>query len=181
MIAFQAADGVVLLLLVAFGAWGAWKGSVRQIGTLLLLIAGFPLARQFGPSLESTVAKVISVHGFARQAVSWAVVYVAAVIAGGALLTALQPFLKRVRLGGPMERLLGALLGIVQGAVFLTVFGFGALVSCSGPDCPSWIAGFERSTAAKAMNGIRGGLARVVELPPWLAERVSGAAERIEG
>lgn len=177
LLALQAVDAVALVLLAAFTAWGALRGALRQILSLVLLVGAFPVAAHYGPRIEDTVVKAVSATGSDVPAIAWLAVFAGVLIAGGVLLALLQPLLRRVRLGG---RLVGALLGVVHGTVVLTVLAYGLLASFHGEGRPGWIRGLERSVAARAIGFVGEGLGSVVDLPPWLEQRVEEVNTRVE-
>ncbi len=102
--------GTVLILL------GFAKGAARISFGLLALVAGFFVAARFQ---EPVAAKIMTVGLGAAPAVvlSWAVLYLGTVAAGGFLGWVLSRALRAVRLGWA-DRMGGASIGAVAGAVF---------------------------------------------------------------
>jgi uncharacterized membrane protein required for colicin V production len=176
-VAFLAADAVALILLVAFTLWGAWRGTLRLLLTLVILWCAFPLAARFGPRIEHAVIEAVSATGADLRGVAWLVVFAGVVLAGGVVLGLLQPLLGRVRPGG---RWPAALLGFVHGAVVLTVIGYALLVGLDTDARPSWIRDLERSTAARGIRVVGSAVQGVVPLPHWLREDVKAVDARLE-
>jgi len=176
--ALVAVDLAVLTLLVAFAAWGAWRGTLRQVLGLGLLAAAFPLAARLGPRLESSVVKVVSATGTDVPALAWLVAFVSVVLAGGVVLALLQPLLGRVRPGG---RTSAAVFGVLYGAVVLTVLGYSVLIGFDAHDRPRWVEDLERSTSVQGMQVVASTLRDALPVPPWLARRLDLADARIDG
>ena len=165
----------IAVLLAAFALWGAWRGTLRQILTLTLLWVAFPLATRYGPRLEESVVKAVSASGSDVRAISWLVVFAGVLVAGGVLLAVLQPLLGKVRPGG---RASAALLGLVHGAVVVTVLGYAVLFAFDeGTD---HVRKFERGPAAQGMQGVAGAVRSAVPLPPWLEKRRDAVDRRID-
>jgi uncharacterized membrane protein required for colicin V production len=163
-------DGIALGVLALFGIWGAFRGSLRQIGMLALAIGAILLATRFGPELESAVRKVITVDGDAVVLLAWATAYFAALVLGGVLLAILQPLLKRGKLPG--ERLLGGLLGVAHGAVLLCVVTLGLLLGFGGPDAAPWVQTLRTSRLADVAGRVGEAAVGTLPLPPALEQRL---------
>lgn len=169
-------DLTVLVLLAAFALWGAWRGTLRLVLALALLWVAFPLATRYGPRLEGSVVKAVSATGSDLRAIAWLVVFTGTLVAGGALLAVLQPALGRVRPGG---RATAALLGLVHGAVVLTVLGYAVLLGADPHQ--AHVRRFERGPAVQAMQVVASGIRRAVRLPPWMEKRLDAVDRRVDG
>lgn len=163
---------IALGVLLLFGGWGAFRGSLRQIGMLALAIGGIPLATRFGPDLETAVRKVVTVDGDAVVLLAWAAAYLAVLVLGGVVLAMLQPLLKRVKLPG--ERVVAAILGVAHGAVLLVVIVLGILFAFEGPDAPSWTRTLRASRVAGIAREVGEAVAGTLPLPPALEQRLTG-------
>lgn len=172
------ADAVLLGLLLLFALWGAMRGALRQILGLVVLGAAFPLAARFGPRIEPTVVKAVTVEGADLHLVAWAAVFAGVLIAGGAVIAALGPLLGSLAKKG---RGLGALLGLVKGVVVLTVLLHAALFAWRGPDRPDWIRAVESSHAAVVARQVRQGLEKLSAVPGPLERRIEAVDDRIAG
>jgi hypothetical protein len=173
--AFPVGDATVVALLAAFALWGAWRGAFRQLLSLVLLWLAFPVAARYGPRIEESVVKAVSASGADVRAIAWIVVFAGVLVAGGVLLALLQPVLGKVRPGG---RASAALLGLLHGAVVVTVLGYGALLALD-PGSPR-VREFERGPAAQGLQVVAGVVRRAVDLPPWLERRLDAVDLRID-
>lgn len=172
---FPLGDVGVLVLLAAFALWGAWRGTLRQLLSLTLLWAAFPIATRYGPRLEVSVVKAVSASGADVRAISWLAVFAGVLVAGGVILAVLQPLLGKVRPGG---RASAALLGLVHGAVVVTVIGY-AVLFASGGGSPH-VRAFERGPAAQGIQAVAGVVRSAVDLPPWLEKRMDAVDRRLD-
>lgn len=173
--AIPVGDLTVVALLAAFAVWGAWRGTLRQLLALGLLWVAFPLATRYGPRLEASVVKAVSASGSDVRALGWLVAFAGVLVAGGVILALLQPVLGRLRPGG---RATAALLGLVQGAVVVTVLGYAVLFALEG-HAPR-VRKFEHGPAAQGMQLVAGVVRSAVPLPPWLEKRLDEVDRRID-
>ena len=105
--------GVLLISLVV----GAWRGLVYELISLLSWFAAFVLAQWLAP----TVAPHLPMAGAGeslRYAAGFVVVFVASLFAGGLIAFLLKKLITAVGMR-PADRALGALFGLVRGAVLL--------------------------------------------------------------
>jgi uncharacterized membrane protein required for colicin V production len=168
-----------LLLLAGFAAWGAWRGSLRQAGSLLLLCGAFVLAGALGPRLEGAVAKVATLSEAEQVALAWVAAFVLALLLGGVLLSALQPWLRRLLPPGPVERWVGAALGVLHGILLLAVVGYGLLVAWPVAARPPWLARMESGPVGRGLVRVRQTVGGALPLPAWLETRLDGVDARI--
>jgi len=173
--AFPVGDVGVVGLLAAFALWGAWRGTLRQLLTLGLLGLAFPIATRYGPRIEESVVKAVSASGADVRAIAWLVVFAGVLVAGGVILALLQPLLGKLRPGG---RATAALLGLVHGAVVVTVLGYAVLLGSDGSS--PHVRLFERGPAVQAMQLVAQGVRAVVPLPPWLEKRLDAVDRRVD-
>ncbi|GAB5555962.1 MAG: hypothetical protein SchgKO_01750 [Schleiferiaceae bacterium] len=100
---------------------GLWKGFVAEITSLLALILGLIAAYFFSHIAAPYVKEWFELDSSATEIVSFitsfAVVYIAVLIAGKAL----EKFLDMIALGA-MDHLLGAVFGFLKYALFLSLF-----------------------------------------------------------
>lgn len=177
------ADGAVGVALLLFAAWGALRGGVRQILAVCVLVGGVFAAPLLGQLIESTLTKTVRLAPDEAQAAAWGVGLFAAWVVGAVLVSVLGTLFAPAL---PAARGLGALLGIVQGALLLLLAGqvFLGMTADSAPralpalsqsheaasaraDSP-WLDRARRSLSAEAVA--RGGRAvdRIVAFPPWI-------------
>jgi membrane protein required for colicin V production len=140
--------GVVAVSLI----WGAWRGLVREIISILGWIIAFLAANLFaGPLGESMPESIPSPE--LRVLVAFLVVFVAALAVATLLGLVLSKIVHAIGLGG-LDRTLGSLFGIARGA--LIVLAFALLAGLTDlPRQPLWrdsVAGAPLAQAAKAVK-----------------------------
>lgn len=165
-----------LLLLVVFGVLGGVKGAVRIIFGLVSLSAGYVLAAQYGGSLKAETWPIVK--GFEDPAqvgglVGCALVFILVILVGALLGRMLRKALSESNLGG-MDRLIGMLLGLAQGALWVAAL----VILLKALNLPPVNAELDRSLALEATRqlaanspGIASGKIRdfidtTLELPP---------------
>lgn len=112
-------DWVVLGVLLASVLFGAWRGLVYEVLSVLSWIAAFVLAQW----LAADVAAMLPMDEAAeavRYAAAFVVVFIAAVFAGALLAWVTKKLIESVGLR-PADRALGALFGLVRGVVLVLV------------------------------------------------------------
>jgi uncharacterized membrane protein required for colicin V production len=167
-----AIDLIALLVLLLFVVWGAVQGSLRQLASLVVLFVAFPGATRFGPRIEGSVVKAVTVSGGDLRMIAWAVVFLGVLLAGGVLVALCQPLLGRLARG---ERGLGALLGLLHGCGVLTLLVYAFLVAFPGAPRPRAIRALLESHAMVAAREIRGVVAPALVVPPWMERRLEVA------
>lgn len=140
--------GVVALSLI----WGAWRGLVREIISILGWIIAFLAANLFaGPLGESMPESIPSPE--LRVLVAFLVVFVAALAVATLLGLVLSKIVHAIGLGG-LDRTLGSLFGIARGA--LIVLAFALLAGLTDlPRQPLWrdsVAGTPLAEAATTVK-----------------------------
>lgn len=158
-------DAVVLGLLLAFAAWGAWQGVLRLLVALGSLVAAFPLAKTFGPAVEGIVVKAASVTNEEAVRVAWVAVFLGALLAGGLLFAVARPLVRRLPKPGLAQRLLAALLGGIHGALLIALTIQAMLLVLPGASVTADVA---RSRSAPISRAIVGRLLEVLPTPEWL-------------
>lgn len=112
-----ALDWIFLGVLLASLALGAWRGLIYEVLSVVSWIAAFILAQWFAPD----VAQKLPMTGAGeavRYAAGFVLVFVVSVLVGGLLAKLAQKIFSAVGLG-PADRALGAMFGLVRGAVLL--------------------------------------------------------------
>ena len=114
-------DWVFLAVLGLSFLLGAWRGLVYEVLSVLSWIAAFVVAQWLADDAAAWLPM-----GNAREplrlAAGFAVVFIAALFAGGMLAWAIKKLVEAVGLR-PMDRALGAAFGLVRGAVLLLAMG----------------------------------------------------------
>lgn len=98
--------------LVIMAVYGAWRGCIRQIGSVAGFLLGFLAARLFAP----TVTQTFEWPGFLSYALVFSAVFVAVEI----LARVLRLTVKMLLLG-PIDRLLGLLVGAAKWLLFASL------------------------------------------------------------
>ncbi|AGX88611.1 CvpA family protein [Candidatus Symbiobacter mobilis] len=110
-------DWIFLIVLLASGLLGAWRGLVYEVFSLLAWVGAFVAARW----LYADVGAWLPMQGASqtlRGAVGFGLVFLVAVMLGGLVAVGLRKVLATVGLR-PMDRFLGASFGLVRGVALL--------------------------------------------------------------
>ncbi len=116
--------GVSLIVAtVAFAAYGAWRGAIRQIGSVAAFLFGFLAAQLFG----ANVAAALALPVFACYCIVFAFIFALVVV----LARVLRLTVKMLLLG-PFDRMLGAVIGAAKW-VLLTSLLLNLFIMCGVP------------------------------------------------
>jgi membrane protein required for colicin V production len=131
---------------------GLWRGLVRELLSVISWVAAFFLSQW----LASDAAQWLPMAGASeviRHAAGFVAVFVACLVAGGLLGWLLQKLLSTVGLA-PLDRLLGAMFGLVRGAVVLLAV---TVVMQMTPlqTSPMWQGSQGAVMASKALQGLK--------------------------
>lgn len=140
--------GVVAASLI----WGAWRGLVREIISILGWVIAFLAANLFAGPLGAAMPESIPSPEL-RVLGAFLVVFVAALAVATLLGLVLSKFVHAIGLGG-LDRVLGALFGIARGALILIAFALLAGLTAL-PQQPVWrdsVAGAPLAQAALAVK-----------------------------
>jgi len=110
-------DWVFVAVLAASLLLGAWRGLVYEVLSVISWIAAFVLAQWLAPD----AAAMLPMGGAAesvRYAAGFVVVFIGVVFAGGLLAWLTKKLVQAVGLR-PIDRALGAMFGLLRGAVLL--------------------------------------------------------------
>ncbi len=110
-------DWVFLAVLALSLAVGAWRGLVYEVLSVMTWVAAFIVAQWLAPD-AAALLPVDRAPEAGRYAVGFVVVFIAVVFAGGLLAWLTKKLIDSVGLR-PVDRTLGALFGLVRGAVLL--------------------------------------------------------------
>ncbi len=145
-------DYGVLGVVVASLIWGAWRGLVREIISILGWIIAFLAANLFAGPLGETMPESIPSPEL-RVLVAFLVVFVGALAVAALLGLVLSKFVHAMGLGG-LDRTLGSLFGIARGALIVIAFALLAGLTAL-PQQPLWrdsVAGAPLAQAALAVK-----------------------------
>lgn len=130
MTSFDIAVAAILLLSLSFGVW---RGLVYEVLSLLGWPLAFVLSRMFAGDVSAMMPGTQEVI---RIASAYAVVFVAALVAWGILVWLVSRLIKAIGLGW-LDSALGALFGLVRGALVILVLAWlGGLTRL--PEQPFW-------------------------------------------
>jgi len=175
------ADGVCLVVLAAFAVRGGRRGTLAGLAGLVVLGVAFPAAVRLGPALEGAVVKATSASGPDLRAIAWLVAF-ASVLAAGRILVALaEPAFRRVRPDARWERGLAHALGLVHGALGLTLAAYVLLAAFPSAERTPAVAEATEGASAGVLRTISTGLRSVLPVPGVVAERAAEVDRRLGG
>lgn len=131
---------------------GLWRGLVREVLSVLSWVAAFFLSQWLAPQAADFLP-MAGASETIRLAAGFAVVFIAALMVGGFLGWLLQKLLSTVGLA-PLDRLLGAVFGLVRGVVLLLAV---TVVMQMTPfkTSPVWQASQGALWSAKVLQGLK--------------------------
>ncbi len=110
-------DGIILVVLLLSMALGGWRGLVYEVLSVLGWIAAFVVAQLYA----STTGHLLPMSGASdalRYAAGFVITFIASAFAAGLLAWLAKKLIETVGLR-PVDRTLGALFGLMRGAVIL--------------------------------------------------------------
>jgi membrane protein required for colicin V production len=110
-------DWIFVAVLVVSLVVGAWRGLVYELLSVVNWIAAFVLAQWFAPDVAQWLP-MAGASEVVRYAVGFVAVFVAALFAGGLLAFLIRKLVAAVGLR-PVDRVLGAVFGLVRAVVIL--------------------------------------------------------------
>lgn len=110
-------DWIFLAVLGASFLLGAWRGLVYEVLSVMSWIAAFILAQWLAPDAAAWLP-VERAPEAGRYAIGFIVVFIAVVFAGGLVAWLTKKLVQAVGLR-PVDRTLGAVFGLIRGAVLL--------------------------------------------------------------
>ena len=137
-------DIVILLLLAGFILKGMWRGLLRELCSLCGLFGGLFLAVQYHAPLAELLMERVAWPNQLCVMIAFVALLLLTVIFFGLLGFVLSRFIKLLFLGG-FNRVAGALFGLVQGGLLLTLVLYGLSVSPLPPPLDGF---FEKSQLA---------------------------------
>ena len=145
-------DWVFVAVALVSLAIGAWRGLVYEVLALLGWIAAFVLAQWFAPQASAWLP-LPEVGPALRYAAGFVLVFIAAVFATSLLASVTSKLMAVVGLR-PVDRMLGALFGLLRGGILLLV---AVLVVGMTPwkNSPQWQAGRGVAIASEVLASVR--------------------------
>ena len=117
MLTFTAMDWVLMAVLCLSMVLGFWHGLVQEVLSLVGWVAAFYLAQMYAP-LAAAWLPMESSSQMLRYASGFVVVFISVLIASTFVSWLVKKMVSAVGLGA-LDRLLGALFGILRGMVIL--------------------------------------------------------------
>jgi membrane protein required for colicin V production len=147
-----ALDWVFLAVLAASLLVGAWRGLVFEVLSVLSWIAAFVLAQWLAPQAAGWLPMDTAAEPV-RYAAGFAIVFIAAVFAGGLLAALTKKMIEAVGLR-PVDRALGAAFGLVRGVVLALA---AAVVVSMTPlkNEPWWTESVGAGVSMAALRGLK--------------------------
>ncbi len=141
-------DIAILLLLAGFLLKGLWRGLLRELCSLCGLFGGLFLAMRYHGPLAELLMEQVAWPGQLCVVIAFAALLLLTVIFFGLLGFVLSRFIKLLFLGG-FNRVAGALFGLVQGGLLLTLVLYGLSLSTLPSPLQGW---FEQSRLAPSLG-----------------------------
>lgn len=128
-------DGLILLVMGLSALVGLWRGAAYEIIALGGWFVAFLLAHLYSPWLADWLARWIS-QPEARAVLGWLGCFVIVLLASGLLATLVRALLRSTGLG-LLDRSLGAVFGVLRGALVVVLLAL--LAEHTGlPASPLW-------------------------------------------
>ncbi len=156
-------DYAVLGIFAVSVAWGAWRGLVREIVSLLGWLVAFLAASLFAGPLAEQLPDSIPTPEL-RAVAAFLAIFVAALVVTTLLGVVLSHLVKAVGLGG-LDRTLGSFFGVARGIIVLVALALLAGLT-SAPAQPWWRDSYSGAALAAAAQALQ------PWLPPTFAERL---------
>lgn len=113
-------DIIIVVVALLFGALGLYWGLIRQVLALVGLIAGVVFASRYGGAVADALSSFVSSEMLAGM-LGFVIVLVATSSAASLLASLLRRFVGLLFLG-PLDHLIGGVLGLLQGLLACTIF-----------------------------------------------------------
>lgn len=145
-------DWVVLAILAASVLLGLWRGLVYEVLSVLNWLAAFVLAQWLAPR-AAALMPLGSAGESVRYAAGFAVVFIAALFAGGLLAWLTRKLVEAVGLR-PVDRALGGLFGLAR--ALLAVLALAVVVHLTGlKNGVWWTESMTSGVATAALRGLK--------------------------
>ena len=114
---------IIVVMLVSF-CIGAWRGAIRETINIAGWVVAFFLAHAFSATLAPYFADWMAEPVY-RSVVAWIVIFVAVLIFASLLASLLSELVRKLGLSG-LDRILGAIVGLLRGALVVIVLALAA-------------------------------------------------------
>lgn len=161
--------GMVVVILVC-GVMGAYWGFIRQLLSIVGLIAGAALASRYDRAVGDAISSVIADPVLASAA-GFVLVFLAVSTAASLVASMVREFAGLLFLG-PVDHLLGAALGVLQGILVCAM----VVITAATFSNPLWAPYVQESVVAPLIARAGGGI-----LLTFLPETFHYATQRMFG
>jgi membrane protein required for colicin V production len=145
-------DWIVVVVLAASVLLGLWRGLVYEVLSVLNWLAAFVLAQWLAPRAADWLAMDRAGESL-RYAAGFALVFIAALFAGGLLAWLVKKLIEAVGLR-PVDRALGGRFGLVRGLV--AVLALAIVVHLTSlKDGDWWTESVTAGVATAALRGLK--------------------------
>ena len=117
-------DYAIIAVVLVSVCVGAWRGAIREV----INISGWVLAFFLAHALNATLAPYFAdwmAEPVYRTVVAWIVIFVAVLIFAALLASLLSELVRKLGLSS-LDRLLGAMVGLLRGAIVVIVLALAA-------------------------------------------------------
>lgn len=112
-------DYAVIVVMVISVAVGVVRGAIREVINIASWIVAFMLARAFAPDVSAHFADWMTEPVY-RVALAWLAIFLAVLVVAGLLASLLSELVRKLGLSG-LDRTLGAIIGVLRGALAILV------------------------------------------------------------
>jgi len=155
----NAFDGLVLVVVAVSALTAFARGIVRSLIAFVAWIVGLVVAVTYAPAVGAMLP-ALPAHPLAPVAVAFALIVVAALVAGALVAWPIRALIHGVGLGF-LDRALGAVFGLARGVVIVLAFVLGAGLTTL-PAAEWW----QNSFLARLLSDV------ALELRPWLPPEI---------
>lgn len=145
-------DWIILAVLVLSLGLGAWRGLVYEVLSLAGWVAAFVVAQWLAPRAAAWLP-MGQASEVLRYAAGFALVFIATVFAAGLLSWLVKKAVEAVGLR-PVDRILGAVFGLLRGLVIVLAATVVALMTPL-QDTAAWQQSAGAATAASALRHLK--------------------------
>lgn len=112
-------DYAVIVLMAISIAVGVVRGAIREVINIASWVVAFMLARAFAPGVAYYFADWMTEPAY-RVALAWVAIFLVVLVIAGLLASLLSELVRKLGLSG-LDRTLGAMIGILRGALAVLV------------------------------------------------------------
>lgn len=117
-------DYAIIVVVLVSLAIGAWRGAIREVINIASWVLAFIVAHAFSTDLAPYFADWMAEPVY-RLVVAWIVLFVAVLIFASLLASLLSELVRKLGLSG-LDRVLGAIIGLIRGAIVIVVLALAA-------------------------------------------------------